>query len=123
MDVVGNDLADVVVPVGLGVGSSQAQTARLVQGTPRTPTRSRGQRVATPQTPINLNEMDLEEDGGGAQDQEEEEMQAPAVTDLRAAGGEQEQEEIDVLQQAEVEFLADTLGTPESYRAFTDDDV
>ena len=92
MDTVGNDLADVVVPVGVGVGLGSSQ-ARLVQGTPRTPTRSRGQRVATPQSPINLNEMDLEEDGGGAQEQEEEMMQTSAVTGPRAADGEQEQEE------------------------------
>ena len=80
MDAVGSDLVGANLPLGLGVGvgarvGSKAQETKGPTGrrTPRTRTRSSGE-VRSPQTPLNLNEMDLEVEDGLVQQQAQEEQ-------------------------------------------------
>ena len=70
MDAVGSGLTGGDLPLGLGVGvgarvGSKAQEAKGPTGrrTPRTPTQGGGE-VRSPQSPLNLNEMDLEVEDG-----------------------------------------------------------
>ena len=94
MEAVAGDMDGEVIPVGLAGISSQAQAANSPSGrgptgrrTPRTPLRTRGVVVSTPQSGSNLDEMDTEFQG-------REEVLTQAVTDFRAARVEQGQERI-----------------------------
>ena len=152
MDAVNMDLADAVLPRGLGVGlglgrnvgsDAQEQTSPTGRRVPRTPTRGGGE-VRSPQTPLNLEEMDIEVEDGLVQQQVQEEqtpigtagrptgvcdnqdgMQAedyPTSTEPRLVRDSQGADEEELLQQGEVPFLANTPSTTESHRMFSDDD-
>ena len=151
MEAVGSDLAGAHLPLGLGVGvvaraGSKAQEAKGPTGrhTPRTPTRSGGE-VRSPQSPLNLNELDLEvEDGMAQQPQVQEERDSvgtvvrptgvcetrddmkavyhPISTEPRLIRDDQSADEEELLEQGEVPFLANTPSTTESHRVFNEDD-
>ena len=96
MEAVSDDLADTRLPVGvgLGVGGQLAQEAESPTGrrAPRTPARA-GVLAFTPPWA-----------GEGVQDPQEEVVQASAVTEPRAAGAEQDEEEIEIPGREEVDL-------------------
>ena len=104
MEAVGDDLEQSRLPVGLGVGvggqlAQQAESPagrRGFSGLPRTPQRASILAFTPPQA------------GEGVQDLHAETMQAPAVTEPRAAGAEQEEEEVEEPGRREFVFLENT---------------
>ena len=120
MEAVGDDLEQSRLPVGLGlgVGGQLAQQAespagrRGFSGLPRTPQRAGAGVLAF--TPPQA--------GEGVHDPQEEEVHAPAVTEPRAAGVEQNGEEVEELGRREFVFLENTPSTPDSHRVFAADD-